>query len=528
MGDLPRAGIRGAMSPFVLYWPMVLWALGFIEFHLTVFFGPRNGHTLGVSLWIAIAVLLAALWRSRNATLRVAGVLAGEVRRAPVLFWMLCAVQAGMFVLAGYEAHFPPHWPQEGDAINYHMALPRQHLFWGSLEHLPWSVADLWPMALQFGFASVWFMSSTINKWPQLFGALWAFGLMLALGRPKAGHSFSGWIPALALFTTHGVMVQLGMAMLDLANLYLLLAAWHAAVHRRPFWWAVHVALYAATKAFHPAQASILVIAIVGYMTIFERGALVANRRLMAKGALLSTAIFAVFMTRSVSVSIERAGTPLHPFAVCKVIAVVKCEGRSGEAVRLSASTQIASAYSYGNGRHLGAFFRHLWRVAVPAVGMVNNEYDYPLGLTWLLVLVFFAMSVPEWIRFKKVSPELVIAAVVWFLWWYSSQQSRWLYPLMAFGLLASVKTQIRASQTVVVAVVLVAAFMSLVSELRALGPDLNVRAPDLQAQMEVQIELGALPNSVKQKQTLYAGYAVIFVDSIDPNFILPQYPADY
>ena len=506
---------------------MVLWALGFIEFHLTVFFGPRNGHTLGVSLWISLAVLLAELWHCRNATLRVAGLLAGEVRRAPVLFWLLCMVQAGMFALASYEAHFPPHWPQEGDAINYHMALPRQHLFWGSLEHLPWSVADLWPMALQFGFAPVWFMSSTINKWPQLFGALWAFGLMLALGRPKAGHSFSGWIPALALFTTHGVMVQLGMAMLDLTNLYLLLAAWHAAVHRRPFWWAVHVALYAATKAFHPAQAGILVIAMVAYMTIFERGALVANQRLMAKGALLSTALFAVLMTRSVFVSIERAGTPLHPFAVCQAIQIVKCEGRSGESVRLSASTQIASAYSYGNGRHLGALFRHLWRVAVPAVGTVNNEYDYPLGLTWLLVLVFFVMSIPEWIGVRRVPPELVIAAVVWTLWWYTSQQSRWLYPLMAFGMLASVKTQVLASPRLVIGVVLTAACMSIVSELRVIVPDFNVRASDLQAELESQVELGALPQSVKQKRTLYVSYAVKSVDVVEPNFILPQYIVD-
>ena len=168
----------------------------------------RSGHTLGVSLWIAIAVLLAALWLSRNATLRVAGMLAGEVRRAPVLFWLLCAVQAGMFLLASGAAGLPPHHPQEYDAINYHMALPRQHLFWGSLQHLPWSAADLWPRALQFGLAPVWFMGASINKWPQLLGALWAFGMILSLGRKKAAHSFSGWVPALALFTTHGVMVD--------------------------------------------------------------------------------------------------------------------------------------------------------------------------------------------------------------------------------------------------------------------------------------------------------------------------------
>jgi|GEM_PF-3164847 len=500
---------------------MVLWALGYIEFHLTVFFGPRNGHTLGVSLWIAIAVLLAALWRSRNATLRVAGMLAGEVRRAPVLFWLLCAVQAGMFVLAGYEAHFPPHWPQEGDAINYHMALPRQHLFWGSLQHLPWSAADLWPLALQFGLAPVWFMGASINKLPQLLGALWAFGMILALGRKKAAHSFSGWIPALALFTTHGLMVQLGMAMLDLTNLYLLLAAWHAAVHKRPFWWAAHMALYAAAKVFHPAQAGILVVAVLGYLAIFDREGLTKHWRPLVFGAALAFVLFCLMMSRSVWVSIERAGTPIFPFFTCMFSGVTNCQGEAGEAIRATAAGQFGTLDGYGLGRGAGAFVAHLWRISVPALGTVNNVYDYPLGLTWVLSLVLLAGSIPDWIKAKMPPPELVLAVVLWVLWWVTSQQSRWLYPFMAFALLATVHLQLRANRSLLVAILLGAGCLSIVSQARAIGTDQGASATGIQTQQELSFPSDPIALSAKNKETLYVAHAVIEVEKVDTIWIL-------
>ncbi len=508
------------MSPFVLYWPIVLWALGFIEFHLTVFFGPRNGHTLGVSLWIALAVLLAELWRCRYATLRVAGMLWGEVRRGPALFWLLCAVQAGMFVLAGYEAHFPPHWPQEYDAINYHMALPRQHLFWGSLQHLRWSAADLWPLALQFGFAPMWFMGATINKWPQLFGALWAFGIVLALGRRQAVHSFSGWLPALALFSTHGVMVQLGMAMLDLTSLYVLLAAWHAAVHRRVFWWAAHIALYAATKAFYPAQAAILVVAGLGYMAIFERGVFIANWRKLAYGAALATMLFFLIMARSIVVGIERAGTPIFPFFTC-VFSVTNCQGAAGESIRAIAAAQFGTIDGYGLGRGAGAIISHLWRISVPAVGSVNNVYDYPLGLTWVLLLVLLAASAPVWVKAKRIPPELMLAAVLWLLWWVTSQQSRWLYPFIAFGLLATVQLQLRANRILLLMVLAGAACISLLSQARAISADMRASAGSIQAQQEASIVSDPFLESANKKETLYVSHIVKKVEKVDPYWIL-------
>lgn len=522
MGDLPRTGIRGAMSPFVLYWPMVLWALGFIEFHLTVFFGPRNGHTLGVSLWIALAVLLVALWRSRKATLRVAGMLAGEVRRAPALFWLLCAVQAGMFVLAGYEAHFPPHWPQEGDAINYHMALPRQHLYWGSLQHLPWSMTDLFSMPLQYGFSAVWFMGPTINKWPQFVGTLWAFGILLALGRRQAVHRFSGWIPALALFTTHGVMVQLGMAMLDLTNLYLLLVAWHAAVLRRPFWWAAHIALYATAKAFYPAQVGMLVLALLAYYHIFERETVISNRRHMVMFGSIAIIVFVVVSARSIWVALERAGTPVYPMAVCVIPSVPGCQSEAGTIIRANAELVTAAAGSYGLGYGVKGLFTHFWRVAVPAFGSVNNEYDYPLGLAWPIMLILVLGTIPHWYSVRKVSPELVMAVLLWIFWWFSSQQSRWLFPVLALGFLATIDIQIRIKHKLLLGSLIISALFSALSLARSIQTDFSVNASEIQSQLEASTVSNPATGVAKSKATLYVPHRVTSVEDVDGLFIFP------
>ena len=510
------------MSPFVLYWPIVLWALGFIEFHLTVFFGPRNGHTLGVSLWIALAVLLAELWRCRYATLRVAGMLWGEVRRGPALFWLLCAVQAGMFVLAGYEAHFPPHWPQEYDAINYHMALPRQHLFWGSLQHLPWSMADLFSMPLQYGFASVWFMGNTINKWPQFVGTLWAFGIVLALGRRQASHSISGWIPALAMFTTHGVMVQLGMAMLDLSNLYLLLATWHATLYRRPVWWAAHIALYGAAKAFYPAQAGLVILAIFVYYYFFEWVSLVANRRLLIIGVLLAVTFFLLISVRSIWVDVERAGTPIFPMAVCAFPTVSGCQSEAGEIIRASSMRVTNAAASYGVGYGLKGLLTHLWRVAVPAFGSVNNEYDYPLGLAWPLMLLFSVVTIFYWRKPRNVSPEQIMAFALWIFWWFTSQQSRWLYPVMALGLLATISTQKRVNQRLLLGSLIFSAMFSALSLARSIDADYYVSSTDVQAHLQASVDSNPETGVAKRKEMLYVEHVVTSVEDVDGLFIFP------
>ena len=69
--------------------------------------------------------------------------------------------------------------------------------------------------------------------------------------------------------------------------------------------------------------------------------------------------------------------------------------------------------------------------MAVPEKG-VNNAFDYPLGLTYLLMIGPFLFFLIKDILRRKFSSLSILAAVIWALWWFTAQQSRFLYlPLM-------------------------------------------------------------------------------------------------
>ena len=177
---------------------------------------------------------------------------------------------------------------------------------------------------------------------------------------------------------------------------------------------------------------------------------------------------------------------------------------------------------AYGLGRGAGAIISHLWRISVPAVGSVNNVYDYPLGLTWVLLLVLLAGSAPAWVKAKRIPPELMLAAVLWLLWWVTSQQSRWLYPFIAFGLLATVQLQLRVNRRLLVAVLAGAACISLLSQARAISTDMGALAGSIQAQQEASIVSDPFLESAKYKETLYVPHQLKVVESIDGIFVMP------
>jgi len=151
----------------------------------------------------------------------------------------------------------------------------------------------------------------------------------------------------------------------------------------------------------------------------------------------------------------------------------------------------------------------------------VNNVYDYPLGLTWVLLLVLLAASAPVWVKAKRIPPELMLAAVLWLLWWVTSQQSRWLYPFIAFGLLATVQLQLRANHRLLLAVLAGAACISLLSQARAISTDMGAFAGSIQAQQEAPIISDPFLESAKYKETLYVSHIVKKVEKVDPYWIL-------
>lgn len=116
--------------------------------------------------------------------------------------------------------------------------------------------------------------------------------------------------------------------------------------------------------------------------------------------------------------SYQVAGTPMFPLWV----------GSDRPAILHEAARESRQgAEAYGEGRSIGAFVRHFWRIAIPAQG-VNNAFDYPLGLPyWLCLAPFLWIAARQW-RSGAFSREVLLAIAFYAVWWSVSQQSRWLY----------------------------------------------------------------------------------------------------
>jgi hypothetical protein len=438
-----------------------------------------------------------------------------------LIFKALTLFAFALLTLAAWQARLPPHLPQEYDALNYHMALPRQHLLHGSLGHLAWSAADLWPMPLQYGLAPYWFMTTTINKWPQFAMTVWGFLLLLQIGRRTFPHSFMGWIPALAVYTSHGLMIQMGTAMLDLSVLYLWLAMAYSFLKTHRIASALHLGLLTAAKAFGPIQMVLVGILLLTVEVFLRRSLLLGwlhdNAWVLIGGSVLSC----VLLARSVVVSQRYAGTPLFPFATCIVGSSNRCKDSGEDSIRKIAKNQLRTRDAYGRGRTLTAWIRHLWRVAIPTRG-VNNEFDYPLGLPWLLWVLFSAYVVYLFPRGVPPPFAWVLAIILWVVWWEGSQQSRWLYPVLAFGWLGTRAVWSEISHRLILVFLLISAGFSLVSETRALKPDLVRSARSIEEEQMKRLEWDPQSGELLSRETLYVDYPLISHGHPDGYWILP------
>jgi len=81
----------------------------------------------------------------------------------------------------------------------------------------------------------------------------------------------------------------------------------------------------------------------------------------------------------------------------------------------------------YGHGRSFLDFLMHFFLVAVPEKN-VNNAFDYPMGLPYLLCFVPFCVYSVRKLFQKKISIVALMVTLFWMTWWIGSQQSRFLY----------------------------------------------------------------------------------------------------
>ena len=129
----------------------------------------------------------------------------------------------------------------------------------------------------------------------------------------------------------------------------------------------------------------------------------------------------------------------------------------------------------YGYGRSPVDFVKHFWLIAVPEKG-VNNAFDYPVGLPYLLVLGPFIFLFWNTLRRREFAVVPWIVVLSWFLWWEGTQQSRYLY-IPTVLMFITVLPQMKNYSKIFLAALLVALSLNALSIFRAHRHDL-VRAP--------------------------------------------------
>lgn len=427
--------------------PTGLLIIGYPVYWLELYFLRNNfGQTTPLAL---VLFFLLCVWTLSGPAKDVGpGWLKGEWKGSSLSSRIFLGVGAGIalgiLLCALYAALLPPHLIQESDALNYHYTLPRQHLILNSFQHIPWSSADLFPLPLQFALAPYWFVTALPNKFPQFFFLL---GIMMVVHRLTryfaAGKLTAVALALFAVLGSHNVGIQMGTAMLDLMICYLFLASLDSFLNGNTALAAIEFSFFLWSKSFIPFQ--VILIAAVMFLsfkvmgmfnfktvswefgrkiTLSEaRGYLSRFRKLLVAVAALSLLIGGPFVVKSLYYS----GTPLYPFGA----GLLKLNEDQAPAPRQplleAARSHIAMKDKYGYGHSAGAFLKHFWLMAVPDEG-VNNKFDYPVGLPYLLFvgpfLYFLCRSFS-----RKVFPVIpLFIAVYWLVWWAGTQQTRFLY----------------------------------------------------------------------------------------------------
>lgn len=347
---------------------------------------------------------------------------------------------AAIFAVGFRASLFPPHLPQEFDALNYHITVPRQHLIVGNFKLLPWSSADIQLLPLDYGLAPFWLATFLPNKIPQFFFAAGLIFVVAALVKRWSKNNLLRMMAAFfAVGGSHGLMIQTGTAMTDLISVYLFFAALHSLSMGSIAFAAVEFCFFFWSRAFMPMTISAVILGVLLMIWLgrkiflftspqgcFNRDDVretVFSKKFILTFILFSCLIAGPFLGKSLYYS----GTPLFPFFPGMVKVPAMKDPAFNAAVLGSSKIYLSVKDNYGQGRGPLSFLEHFWILAVPEKG-VNNRFDYPVGLPYLLCLAPFLFLVGESIRKKKLSVTILFILVYWGAWWFGTQQARFLY----------------------------------------------------------------------------------------------------
>jgi hypothetical protein len=345
------------------------------------------------------------------------------------LFWSvgfsIALLIIGIVLLASLK---PIHLIQEFDCLQYHYTLPRQHLIAGSFAHIPWAADDLFLLPMDFALAPFWFATVLPNKIPQfiIFLGLISVAMRLTSALATGRRPWAVPLVALLILGTHGFGIQMGTGMLDLAIAYLFLASLDSLRLGKWFLAGVEFTFFFWSKPLMPLEtvmtigiwAFILVLARRSHWQMADTFTFKHVRRVLGVFLILSVMVAGPFIAKS----IYYAGTPFYPLAPGP---------QASQGLHKASQLWMGSKNTYGHGKDLGSFIKHWWLLAVPENG-VNNSFDYPLGLTYLLMIGPFLYFLIKDILRRRFCPLSILVGVIWMLWWFGPQQTRFLYlPLL-------------------------------------------------------------------------------------------------
>lgn len=533
---LPGVEGRRIFKKISITWPhLPTWLLlvGYPVYwlELYVFSSPR-GQTSGLAAWLFIAVGFFAVRDFWCAVPRLWVKGQGFWTRADS-YSKVCLGGAGILTLgilgcAFYAATFPPHLTQEFDVVNYHITIPRQHLIRHSFSHLPWSTADLYLLPVDFALAPFWLATTLPNKFPQFLFALGLLAVTAKLVTRLNPRNIPGAVMVvLAVMGAHSFGIQLGTGMLDIVYAYLFVAALESWLAGKVWLAAVEAAFYFWSKSFVPLQTLGVMLILAGVFLIFKlagRGRAVwayssegsagikYSSDLMRKfvlGFLLSS----IFIGGPfVGKSLYYSGSPLFPFAVGAF--PFKPLAKQGPAARASlvqkAKECVGVKEAYGTGRSLKNFLLHFWFLAVPEKD-VNNRFDYPVGLTYLLFLGPFLYGLFVAIHRREFPVLPLLVCFFWALWWLGSQQSRFLFVpiILLFVCVASTE---KFFSRVLLTVMVLALALTAISVVRAHQTDFGKRRYDVLRERDRRLlEMGK--NVDRKSPVVLDFYDVAFAD---------------
>lgn len=404
-----------------------------------------DGHTslLAWIVWIMIAAIVA--YQQRHMKVCLPGF------KQYTVFWV-CGGVIGIIVgIAAYAASFPIHLMQESDAMYYHYMLPRQHLILGSFAHIPWSSFDLFPLPIQWALAPFWFATEYPNKWPQFIFFLGLLGVIYSiLARHATERPWVIWLVVLSICASHGIGIQLGTAMMDIVLAYLFFACLDSLIKKQWVMASIEAGFLLWSKPMLVVGFGVIGIVVwfihmvvkkTSYTTLFMPSLNITVGRQWLIGLMISSCCVGLpFVVKSW----HYAATPFFPSMVGlwpgSQFDKASIHGQSIKNAAQSILTYTQD--TYGVGRDLVSFLQHFWLIAVADKG-VNNQFDYPLGLPLLLFLIPFLVFL--YLDFKKKHIYWIDIGIIamWALWWFSSQQSRFLYiPLLLMFISVSLKLE--------------------------------------------------------------------------------------